>query len=268
MVRKDPKEEPNTLKHKLNQKLSEVGATLQAQGQATTKAEENISDAEASSAVTKDTLLSVLKEGCKLWEKVTDLKSRSRRNNIRMCLKTLWETRWLSLWKTCWLQSSSYSMVCPKFNVVIELQHRSRDLMLLQGPSLKTSCSLMLEKPSYSWLGRRKFTYITSLFSSTIIMPISWWKSAEPTRERVRHSPPNPIYKVSHPLEHQSMDLWGCEGGRTGVKGWGFQVATAGEDPGSSMKKNILKAFPWQQVHEWRQKWGKKLKEFGRTPQH
>lgn len=64
--------------------VSAFGATLQAQSQAITKAEGRISDVETCSAVTKVALLSLLKEQRWLQEKVTDVESRSRRNNIRI----------------------------------------------------------------------------------------------------------------------------------------------------------------------------------------
>lgn len=83
-LRKDLKDEMTTLKHELNHKLAEMGTTVQAQGRAIAEVEERISEVEASSSVTKDTLLCLLKEQRKLRQKVTDLESRSRRNNIRM----------------------------------------------------------------------------------------------------------------------------------------------------------------------------------------
>ena len=83
-VKKDFKEELATLKQELDQKLTHVGTTLQAHDQAITEAEERISDMETGSAVTKEALLSLLREQRRLREKVTDLESRSRRNNIRV----------------------------------------------------------------------------------------------------------------------------------------------------------------------------------------
>ncbi|KAM9852574.1 protein cordon-bleu [Aulostomus maculatus] len=69
---------------KRKSKLAEMGMTLQAQGWAIAEAEERISKAETSSSVTKKTLPCLLKEQHKLRQKVTDLESRSRRNNIRI----------------------------------------------------------------------------------------------------------------------------------------------------------------------------------------
>lgn len=51
------KEELTTLKQELNQKLSEVGASLYAQGQAIAEAEERILGVEAISTVAKEALL-------------------------------------------------------------------------------------------------------------------------------------------------------------------------------------------------------------------
>lgn len=82
-IRKDLKKELTTLEA-IPDSLSEFRATLQAQSQAITKAEGRISDVETCSAVTKDSLLSLLKEQRWLQEKVTDVESRSRRNNIRI----------------------------------------------------------------------------------------------------------------------------------------------------------------------------------------
>ncbi len=83
-LRRDLKEELDTLKHKLNQKLTEVGAALQEQGQAITEAEQRIMDIEVSGIVTREALLCMLKEQRRLRDKVIDLESRSRRNNIRL----------------------------------------------------------------------------------------------------------------------------------------------------------------------------------------
>lgn len=83
-LKKDFKDELATLRHELNEKLTEVGTRLQGHDQAITDAEERISAMETSGAATKDALLSLLKEQCRLQEKVTDLESRSRRNNIRV----------------------------------------------------------------------------------------------------------------------------------------------------------------------------------------
>lgn len=83
-IKKDLKEEMTSLKHELNQKLTEVGVALQAQGRAIAEAEERIAAVEESGSVTKDTMLSLLKEQRRLRDKVTDLESRSRRNNIRI----------------------------------------------------------------------------------------------------------------------------------------------------------------------------------------
>lgn len=68
----------------MKEELSEVGETLQGHGQAITEVEECISDVETSSAVTKEALLSLIKEQHRLQEKVTAVQSRSRRNNIRV----------------------------------------------------------------------------------------------------------------------------------------------------------------------------------------
>lgn len=83
-LRKDLKEEMAALKHEINSKLTEVGETLQSQGVAIAEAEQRISDVETSGTVTKDVLLRLIREQRKLREKVIDLQSRSRRNNIRI----------------------------------------------------------------------------------------------------------------------------------------------------------------------------------------
>lgn len=83
-LKKDLKDEMTTLKHERHHKLAEMGSALQAQGQAIAEVEERISEVEASGSVTRNTLLCLLKEQHKLRLKVTDLESRSRRNNIRM----------------------------------------------------------------------------------------------------------------------------------------------------------------------------------------
>lgn len=83
-LRKDLKDEMTMLKHELNHKLTEMGTTLQAQGRAVAEAEERISKVETSGSVTKETLLYLLKEQRKLRQKVTNLESRSIRNNIRI----------------------------------------------------------------------------------------------------------------------------------------------------------------------------------------
>ena len=83
-LKKGFKDELTTLKHELDQKLTHVETSLQVHGQAIFEAEERISDMETCSVVTKEALLSVLKEQRRLLEEVTDLESRSRRNNIRL----------------------------------------------------------------------------------------------------------------------------------------------------------------------------------------
>ncbi|XP_063322623.1 uncharacterized protein LOC134620391 [Pelmatolapia mariae] len=71
-------------KQELNQKLLECAATQQSQGKAIAEAEGRIAEIEESGMVTKEALLGLLKGQCKLREKVIDLESRSRRNNIRI----------------------------------------------------------------------------------------------------------------------------------------------------------------------------------------
>uniref|UniRef100_A0A672IJM8 L1 transposable element RRM domain-containing protein n=1 Tax=Salarias fasciatus TaxID=181472 RepID=A0A672IJM8_SALFA len=83
-IKKDLKDEMTALKEELSHKLAEMGTALQDQAQAISEAEERISDVEASGSVTKEALLCLLKEQRKLQQKVTDLESRSRRNNIRI----------------------------------------------------------------------------------------------------------------------------------------------------------------------------------------
>lgn len=82
--KKDFKDGLVTLGLELNQKLIEVGTTLQGRDQAITKAEERIFNMETSCNATKEALLSLMKEQHRLQEEVTDLESRSKRKNIRV----------------------------------------------------------------------------------------------------------------------------------------------------------------------------------------
>lgn len=59
-------------------------ATQQSQGKAIAKAEGRIAEMEQSGLVTNEALLSLLERQDELGEKVIDLESRSRRNNIHI----------------------------------------------------------------------------------------------------------------------------------------------------------------------------------------
>ncbi|KAK7880312.1 hypothetical protein WMY93_033047 [Mugilogobius chulae] len=80
----DLKAELATVAEGLAQKLTEQGARLDDHDNAIAGAEGRISEIEESNVVTREALLSLLREQRKLQEKVIDLESRNRRNNMRI----------------------------------------------------------------------------------------------------------------------------------------------------------------------------------------
>lgn len=83
-LKADLKEELAAFRQDLDTKLTELGSSIQTQGQAITELQERVAGLEEVNAVSKDSLLFLLKERRRLQEKVTDLESRSRRCNIRI----------------------------------------------------------------------------------------------------------------------------------------------------------------------------------------
>ncbi|KAK7906812.1 hypothetical protein WMY93_015424 [Mugilogobius chulae] len=80
----DLKAELATVAEGLAQKLTEQGARLDDHDNAIAGAEGRISEIEERNVVTREALLSLLREQRKLQEKVIDLESRNRRNNMRI----------------------------------------------------------------------------------------------------------------------------------------------------------------------------------------
>lgn len=83
-LKADLKEELAAFRQDLHSKLTELGSSIQNQGQAITELQERVAGLEEVNAVSKESLLFLLKERRRLQEKVTDLESRSRRCNIRI----------------------------------------------------------------------------------------------------------------------------------------------------------------------------------------
>lgn len=254
---RDLKEEMTTLKHELNQKLSEVGVTLQAQGQAITGAEQRISDVETSGAVTKVALLSLLKEQRRLRDKVTDLESRSRRNNIRMY--GIPE------------DSEGDSMIKYVENLL------TTELPLPNGMSLQIQRAhrALAQKPGPDVTPRSIVINFLQFDVKETVLKLAWKKKIHMNNKQIffDHDYAYEVMEkrrayggIKKALKEKGIRFqtpftririhWGT-GPRTyedaqeaarELRTRGLQVATAREDPGTSMEEIILKAFPWQQV--------------------
>ncbi len=83
-IKKDLKEELGNFKEEVNQKLSEIGAELKNTGVRVEEVETRVAEMEEWSVTARDTLLQVLKEQERIVSKLTDLETRSRRNNLRI----------------------------------------------------------------------------------------------------------------------------------------------------------------------------------------
>lgn len=80
----DMKHDMNTLKHDINQQLIATKLTVQEQGEKLEEAQTRIGGLETWSAVANDALRQSLKEQRKMFDKINDLESRGRRNNLRI----------------------------------------------------------------------------------------------------------------------------------------------------------------------------------------
>lgn len=282
-IRKDLKDELLTLKQELNQKLAEVGTTLQAQGQAITAAEERISDVETSSAVTKEALLNILKEQRRLREKLTDLESRSRRNNIRV-----------------------YGVPEDSENgSVIQFMEKllTTELTLPDGMSLQIQRAhrALTQKPGPDAAPRSIVVNFLQFDVKETVLKLAWKKKVfintkqiffdhdyaqEVMEKRRAYAGAKKALKekgIRFQTPFTRIQIHWNTGPRTyedaqqatrELKARGFQVTAMREDPGPSMEENILKAFPWQRADardggdqmETRVK--ERLQEFRRSPQH
>lgn len=83
-IKKDLKEELGNFKEEVNKKLSEIGAEVKNTGVRIEEVETRMAEMEEWSVTAKDTLLLALKEQERIVSKLTDLETRSRRNNLRI----------------------------------------------------------------------------------------------------------------------------------------------------------------------------------------
>lgn len=282
-LRKDLKEELTTLKHELNQKLAEVGATIQSQGQAITEAEERISDVESSSAVTKEALLCLLKEQRRLQEKVTDLESRSRRNNIRM-YGVPEDSEGDSMTK--FVENLLTTELPLPDGMSLQIQRAHRALTQKPGPDA-TPRSIIINflqfdvKETVLKLAWKKKVHINNkqiFFDHDYAYEVMEKRRAyggikKALKEKgVRFQTPFTRIRIHWSTGPRTYE--NAQEATRELRTRGFQVATAREDPGSSMEENILRAFPWQQADagdggkpmETRVR--EKLQEFRRPRQH
>lgn len=80
----DMKQEMNTLKHDINQQLTVTKLAVQEQSEKLEEAQNRIGGLETWSTAANDTLKQLLKEQKKMSDKINDLESRGRRNNLRI----------------------------------------------------------------------------------------------------------------------------------------------------------------------------------------
>lgn len=83
-IKKDMKEELGNFKEEVNQKLGEIGADLKNTEARMEEVETRVAEVEEWSVSAKDMLLQALKEQERIVSKLTDLETRSRRNNLRI----------------------------------------------------------------------------------------------------------------------------------------------------------------------------------------
>lgn len=83
-IKKDMREEFGNFKEEVNQQLSEIGAELKNTEARVEEVETRVAEMEEWSVNVKDELLQALKEQESIVSKLTDLETRSRRNNLRI----------------------------------------------------------------------------------------------------------------------------------------------------------------------------------------
>lgn len=83
-IKRDMREELGNFKEEINLKLSEIGAELKNTEARMEEVENRVGEVEEWSVNAKDALLNVLKEQERIVSKLTDLETRSRRNNLRI----------------------------------------------------------------------------------------------------------------------------------------------------------------------------------------
>lgn len=278
-LKKDFKDELATLRHELTQKLADVGTRLQGHDLAITEAEERISDMETSGAATKEALLSLLKEHHRLQEKVTDLESRSRRNNIRVYGVSE--------------GSEGDSMIKFMENLL------TTELALPDGMSLQIQRAhrALTQKPGPDATPRSIVINFQQYDVKETVLKLAWKKKI--------HLNNKPIF-FDHDYAYEVMEKRRAYGGikkvlkekgirfqtpftririhwSTGPRTYedahqaaqelrarGMEVSAARVDPAPNLEERIQKAFPWQRVasggKQMQTRVKEKLQEFRRPP--
>jgi len=276
-VKKDFKEELATLKQELDQKLTQVGTTLQVHDQAITEAEERISDMETGSAVTKEALLSLLREQRRLREKVTDLESRSRRNNIRV-YGVPEDSEGDSMIK--FVENLLTTELALPDGMSLQIQRAHRALTQKPGPGA-TPRSIVINflqfdiKETVLKLAWKKKVLLNNkqiFFDHDYAYAVMEKRKAfggikkalkekgicfqtPLTRIRIHWSTGPQTYEDAH---QAAQDL----------RARGIQVAAVREDPGPILEESIQKTFPWQRAgKQMETRVKERLQEFRRSPQ-
>lgn len=256
-LKKGFKDELTTLKHELDQKLTRVETSLQVHGQAISEAEERISDMETCSAVTKEVLLSVLKEQRRLQEKVTDLESRSRRNNIR--LYGIPEGSEGDSMTTFVEKLLTSELTLPDgMNLLIQRAHRA--LTQRPGPEAKPR-SIVINFLRFdvketvlklAWKKKINFNNKQIFFDHDYANGVMEKRRAyggikKALKEKgIRFQTPLTRIRVhwsSGPQTYESAHQAAQE-----LRARGIQVTAVREDPDATLEESIRKAFPWQQT--------------------
>ncbi|KAM9358436.1 uncharacterized protein ABDE67_003935 [Symphorus nematophorus] len=256
-LRKDFKDELTSLRHELNQKLTQIETMLQDHGQAITEAEERISDMETSSAVTKETLLSLLKEQRRLREKVTDLESRSRRNNIRV-YGVPEDSEGDSMIK--FIENLMTTELGLPDGMSLQIQRAHRALTQKPGPDT-TPRSIVINFQQFdvketvlklAWkkkihLNNKQIFFDHDYAYEVMVKRRAYGGIKKALKEKgIRFQTPLTRIRIrwsTGPRTYEDAPQAARE-----LRARGIQVDAVREDPGPDLEKSILKAFPWQQA--------------------
>lgn len=279
-LKKDFKDELATLRHELNQKLTEVGTRLQCHDQAITEAEERISDVETSGAATKEALLSLLKEQRRLQTKVTDLESRSRRNNIRV-YGVPEDSEGDSMIK--FMENLLTTELALPDGMSLQIQRAHRALTQKPGPDA-TPRSIVINFQQYdvketvlklAWKKRIHLNNKPIFFDHDYAYEVMGKRRAyggikKALKEKgIRFQTPFTRIRIhwsTGPRTYEDAQQAARE-----LRARGMEVPDVREDPASNLEERILKAFPWQRAadggRQMETRVKEKLQEFRRSSQ-
>ena len=256
-LKDDLRKDMTDLKRDINSKLTEVGEKLESQGRSIAEAEQRISDVETSGTVTKEVILKLLKQQRKLQEKVTDLSSRSRRNNIRI----------FSVAE----DSEAHSESMIKFvenlittqlaiNVPLQIQRAHRSLAKKPAPGDRPR-SIIVNFLQFevkeavlglAWKNKvevnSKPCYFDHDFPEEVMAKRRSYGEIKKVLKQSGIGYKTPFTKIRIKWSTGEKTYEDARAAAREMNARGLQVTVPAEDPDGDMEGIIRRAFPWQQV--------------------